>query len=199
MKEFSIDINNQTRIHILCSPEKGVTNFGDQVFDRPEELEKFLTFQSFEHRIQYLLKLHLLKKTGLKNDLYYDSAGKPHLHSNGSISISHSGKCVAVVISNKATGIDIQRIDERVKTLKTKYLNEKDKLPFRDEKDFYHYAWTAKEAVYKACGQKGLSLKNDIFLYERNGQTYAWCDPEGIFRLFFKQFDNYYMAVAYKE
>lgn len=199
MKSFSFDIEENTKVHILCTAGQRVINFGDQVFDNPGELERFLALQSFEHRMQFILKLLLLKKIGIKNELRYQPDGKPYLPEGPCVSISHSGTCVAVVLSDNTVGIDMQKKDDRVRTLRSKYLNDKDVLPFEDEDLFYHYAWAAKEAVYKACGKKGISLKNDIFLYERNGNAYAWCDSEGIFRLYFRESDGYYLAVAYKE
>ncbi len=95
----------------------------------------------------------------------------------GRISITHTGRFLAVatlpdtpevdlsVFSERAAlGIDAERVDrEQTLRVREKFLSD-DEQQMIDKDDVKKnvMAWTAKEALYKAAMQDGLDFKNDI-------------------------------------
>lgn len=95
----------------------------------------------------------------------------------GRISITHTGRFMAVatlpdtpevdlsVFSERAAmGIDAERADrEQTLRVRNKFLSD-DEQQMIDKDDVKKnvMAWTAKEALYKAAMQEGLDFKNDI-------------------------------------
>ena len=95
----------------------------------------------------------------------------------GRISITHTGRFLAVatlpdtpevdlsVFSERAAlGIDAERADrEQTLRVREKFLSD-DEQQMIDKDDVQKnvMAWTAKEALYKAAMQEGLDFKNDI-------------------------------------
>ena len=93
-----------------------------------------------------------------------DAWGRPYLaNSNLHLSIAHcSPFAFAAVDQQHAIGIDIQLPCRQLQSVKEKFLvNEEIKDSSNDLEKLCIY-WCAKEAVYKAHGGKGLSLKRDI-------------------------------------
>lgn len=95
----------------------------------------------------------------------------------GRISITHTGRFMAVatlpdtpevdlsVFSERAAlGIDAERADrEQTLRVREKFLsNQELQMVDKDDVKKNVMAWTAKEALYKAAMQEGLDFKNDI-------------------------------------
>ena len=83
--------------------------------------------------------------------------GKPYCKSHGEIyfSLSHSGDFLALAISDKDIGIDIEKIREAKENLVNRVCckNEKDKIFSSDKPDTeFTKIWTRKEAYLKALG-----------------------------------------------
>lgn len=78
------------------------------------------------------------------------------------ISLSHcrTGACIAISEDVKNFGIDIEEESEKLQRVKEKFINEAESKFINDEQLLL--AWTIKEAVYKAAGVSGLSLREDI-------------------------------------
>jgi phosphopantetheinyl transferase (holo-ACP synthase) len=91
--------------------------------------------------------------------------GAPYLtEQNTNISISHKNNYVVLGFSPYKIGIDLEKISERVKKVKSKFLTEQEINEFSDETDeIYTQLWAAKEAIYKTIAPP-ISFKNDIIL-----------------------------------
>ncbi len=86
--------------------------------------------------------------------IYYDQFGAPHLtEDDRCISYSHSYDKVAVVIhKDHEVGIDIQRRDEKLKRISSKFLNEEETARYEKsghDLNFLHYLWSIKECIFK--------------------------------------------------
>ena len=96
-----------------------------------------------------------------------DNNGKPHLiNSKYHISISHKFPYVSVIFDTKKCGVDIERIDEKVKKIKSKFLSEDEELVVGENlKKLVEY-WSMKETAYKVGGNtiplKSLEIKNRL-------------------------------------
>lgn len=95
----------------------------------------------------------------------------------GRISITHTGRFMAVatlpdtpevdlsVFSERAAlGIDAERADrEQTLRVREKFLSDQElQMVDKDDVKMNVMAWTAKEALYKAAMQEGLDFRNDI-------------------------------------
>ena len=106
-----------------------------------------------------------------------DNNGKPHLiKSKYHISISHKFPYVSVIFNTKKCGIDIERIDEKVKKIRSKFLSEKEDLVVGENlKKLVEY-WSMKETAYKVDGTT-IPLKN-IEIREKIKNLYS-CSING--------------------
>ena len=106
-----------------------------------------------------------------------DNNGKPHLiNSKYHISISHKFPYVSVIFDIKKCGIDIERIDEKVRKIKSKFLNKEEELVIGENlKKLVEY-WSMKETAYKVDGNT-IPLKN-IIVREKAKNLYA-CSING--------------------
>ena len=88
---------------------------------------------------------------------------KPYLcEQNGHVSISHSHDYAAAIIDrSKPVGIDIERIDSKILSIRKKFLFEDE---ISDDVRHMTQYWCVKETGYKLAGEKGLSLKDDIIV-----------------------------------
>lgn len=91
--------------------------------------------------------------------LLNDDAGKPFCTQfKGDISLTHSKNKVAIQFSKSfICGIDIQIIEERIKRLASKFLNNNELLfinstPENEQAELITKCWCIKEVVYKTLG-----------------------------------------------
>ncbi len=161
---------------------------------------KFLAGRLKIKQLQQKLKTDLLKTLGLNDLIATDEAGKPFLTDGRYISISHSGERVALVVSNRPVGVDIQLFSPKILQVQAKFINKEDFFhPEMDMQEQLHFLWTAKEALYKALGKKGISLKQDIIIKHISSdlKTAKGQIKNRTFNLFFLKRERYYIAVAY--
>ncbi|MES2703340.1 MAG: 4'-phosphopantetheinyl transferase superfamily protein [Bacteroidota bacterium] len=117
-------------------------------------------------RTEHLAGRFLL--THLKEDfpvlqIQKDEHDKPRLGNNDYFfSISHSWPYVAAVIDPyEEAGIDIQTWHPRIGIMKHKFLSEQEQAMFTDDQ-LLVTAWSAKEAVYKWNGKRGVEFIEQI-------------------------------------
>lgn len=134
-----------------------------------EEKAKYETMTSEKRRLQWLAVRALLPllNSSLSRPIGYDPLGKPAIDSPGDqISISHSGKLVAIQISaDHFCGVDIQEYSNKMERLASKFINEDEWafIPKPQSLDYLNLIWTMKEAVFKHFGSN-LEFKRQIFV-----------------------------------
>ena len=135
-------------------------------------------------------KLNILFK-GVKKD----DNGKPYLSkSNYHISISHKFPYVAVIFDKKKCGVDIEKIDDRVRKIKSKFLSEKENLIIgKNLKKLVEY-WSMKETAYKVDGNT-IPLKS-IEIREKINNHYV-CSINGkIIKMTTKEIDGHILSYS---
>lgn len=126
-----------------------------------------------------------LKNVGLKQyEVVLGENGKPYILDceNVFFNISHSGKMVALAISDREVGIDIQKLQHFDSALINYVFGKDEQLSAEDicigETDMdmiYTRMWSMKESVMKHSGQGlGLEPKN-ISLTRSSGKLHASC------------------------
>ncbi len=105
----------------------------------------------------------------------YDDFGKPVLRgSTQHISISHSERWCAAMISDQPCGIDIQVYSATIRRIATRFLSA-DELAVAQQSTnplhSLHVLWGAKESIYKAFGKRKLGFREHIFIHELHPGT----------------------------
>lgn len=116
-----------------------------------------------KRRMEFLAGRFLLKY--LKEDfpllnIKPDIHDKPRIDNNDYyFSISHSWPYVAAVVSPYVeAGIDIQCWHPRMQALQNKFLSKAEQRHFHNDPQLITLAWSAKEAVYKWQGRRGVEF-----------------------------------------
>ena len=116
----------------------------------------------------YLLKKYLKEDFSMnlnEENIYFNDYGKPYIQRNISFNISHSLNYIAIIISNKYCGIDIEVCNSNRNWDKIKNYILSDKERENElESDDIAKMWTIKEAYFKKVGSGILlsKLKENI-------------------------------------
>lgn len=124
-------------------------------------LETKLAKRRIELLAEHLL-LHALN--GTVSPICHTPEGAPYIANEGrNISISHTRGYVAMAISRRGIGIDIEHFSDKVLRVRQKFLNEAEARHIEaDNVALNIAAWTAKEALYKAVLTPGINLSHHI-------------------------------------
>ena len=119
-------IENKDYTIILWTIEESKDELLEILNFNPDIIEQISAFNSEKRTLEYLAVRCALKEVLPNAIISYDNNGKPYLNNcNYNISISHTGHFAAIIISQShSTGIDIERITERVERVKHKFLSE---------------------------------------------------------------------------
>ena len=131
-----------------------------------EEKNKYEKFKSQQRRKEWLatrILTHKLNQSTFFPVIVYDEACKPRL-ADQNIGISHSRNFVAVILSDaKNVAIDIEKISEKPKKIRHKFLSQSEIEKFDTESEkICTLLWSAKETVYKYYGKKELPFIGGI-------------------------------------
>lgn len=127
-------------------------------------------FRSENRRREFVTVRALLRSllpAGSQYTLEYDSFGKPRLDLSYSISISHTGKFVAILLSDGLeSGLDLELLRPGIDQLARKFVSpaEFEKLEESHLAEQLHIIWGAKEVLYKIYGRKQLDFKNHLYV-----------------------------------
>jgi len=129
----------------------------------------------------------------------------PFLSDNRNISISHSEEMVAILISkDNGIGVDVERISEKVNSIKSKFLNQKELHYLSGDQETIKLtrAWTAKESIYKALRKPGIIFSENILLEEFDSEAksgigkFISSNQEKTFKLYFYDLDDYCLTIS---
>ena len=169
-----------------------------------DDYQIFLSRKANHMKRQFLASRKLIALVGpdlrvtYKNDI-------PFLSDNRNISISHSESIATILIAEKkGIGIDIERINKKIHSIKSKFLNQKEINYLRGDKEtrMLTKAWTAKEAIYKAVRKPGIIFSENILVEEFNNEAtsgigkFISSDQETLFKLYFYDLDDYCLTIS---
>lgn len=140
----------------------------------PSTLQHATTaFKSKKRQTEWLgVRLLLRHLMGAEVSIGYEPSGAPFLKgSDKQISISHSGDIVALVISNKRVGMDVQGVSDKPLRLKGHFLADEEQTLFSPTLTALDAVklWCAKEAVYKYLSIPETPLIGGICLAQKDG------------------------------
>lgn len=159
------------------------------------------------HQRGFLSVRKLLQEAGYTDfDLYYDEFGKPHLHDDMHISITHSHEFSAIILSDETIGIDIELQREKIIKIADKFND--DDFVFLNSEDHIRkltVIWGAKEAIFKIRNEAGISFKDHIKVrkFEINDeQTIAELHFENLikyFDIYFEEIESFTLVYAFEK
>ncbi len=169
-------------------------------------LERVLAMKSELHQRGFLSVRYLLKEFGYADaDLFYDANGKPHLHDGRHISITHSFNFSAVIVSDVAVGVDIEKQRDKITVIAHKFIDYE--ANYLDVKASNYVnkltaIWCVKESLYKLFATPGVSFKNYFLVIPfeiSDGETVAWIDYQEKkyrYQIYFLEFEGFTCAYA---
>ena len=178
----TISPNSQTTVKIWKISES-YDDLMQSITLNDNSLKRVLGMKSELHQRGFLSVRKLLTEFGYSDaDLFYDDNGKPHLKDGKQISITHSFKFSAVIVSDLIVGIDIEKQRDKINIIAHKfidyefdYLNDKDS----DYINKLTVIWCIKESLYKLYATPGLSFKAHCLVIPftiEDEQAVAWID-----------------------
>ena len=108
----------------------------------------------------FLVSRLLLNELDPNQQISYNSNGAPEILNGKHISISHSKNLVAIIISDKKIGLDIEYISEKPLKLSSKFNTRNSQQDLTKEKATL--IWCCKEAVFKWHQKWGVDFIKDI-------------------------------------
>lgn len=129
-----------------------------------------------------------------KYEIEYEKNGKPCLKNcDYNFSISHSGNYVAVAISKKSIGIDIERIKPFEEKMIKHIFNDLDLDNFNNSKNknyAFYQTWTYKESILKLTGEGLNNNLKDLKI------SYYFKFANGLFLYDFDDIRNYKLSIC---
>lgn len=128
-----------------------------------------LRSQSFTtaRRAEYLTwRAMVADYIGYLPEIVYNHVGAPQIvGSTLNIGVSHTADCVAVVLSDRACAVDVERKDRDVERISERFITpDERKLCNRPEE--LVALWSARECYYKLRQDRSLSMLTDIRVVE---------------------------------
>lgn len=204
-----INYNSSTQILIWK-----ITESYEQLFKEIQLKEnnqiRLNRMKSEMHQRAFLSVRKLLQQAGYSDfELHYDTFGKPHLHDDKHISISHSHEFSSIIISNQKVGIDIELQREKITRIADKFINnaELQRLKSFDTQDYIKkltVKWGAKEAIFKIRNESGISFKEHIqvntFQLEDKKTTaiLEFKNTKQQFSIYFEEFEGFTLVYAFE-
>lgn len=174
----------------------------------PGSLRRLSGMKSEMQQRAFLSVRRLLQHVGYSDfDLYYDGSGKPHLKDGKHISITHSFEFSAIIISDATTGIDMEKLREKITLIAKKFADSEFNYLDRDDDNYVKkltVIWGVKEAIFKIRNEKGISFKDHIKvgpfeLYDHH--CIAQLHFENLvvdYNIYFTEIQNYILVYAFE-
>ena len=91
-------------------------------------------YASEKRKKEHLISRLMVNEICKNGTIIYNKFGAPELDNNKHLSISHSKELVTVIVSEKKSGIDIEKISEKSMRLASKFVSEKNLIKLNKEK-----------------------------------------------------------------
>lgn len=171
------------------------------------ELNELHAIRSEKGRIRWLAVRKALNSLFPEDvsESFKDEHGKPFVcNFSGYISLSHSNDyAIAMAHPNHPVGVDIEIIQPKIRRIVHKFLKDSEIEIVQGEHEIekLYACWCAKEAIFKWQGKKGISLKENIEVFDFAYQDTGLLDAElcvGDYRkrltVAYERMDTYFLA-----
>ena len=156
-------------------------------------------FRTEERKKEIICTRLLLNKLLPYTSISYNKFGAPEIEDNNFISISHSKNIVAIILSKKKIGLDIEKISAKPMALSSKFISKDYHTPLTKEKATL--IWCCKEAVFKWHQMGGVNFIKDIrikpFIIKKEGSVIAEFKKQKL-TLHYKKIDTHFLVYVCK-
>ena len=178
----------------------------DDLKIRAAEREELEGLKSVKGRVRWLAVRRALSSLFPDHvECLKDEHGKPYIKDySGFISLSHSNEyAVAMTHPQHPVGVDIEIIQPKIRRIVSKFLNDREieAVKGNHEIEKLYACWCAKESIFKWQGKKGISLKQNIeifdFNYEGTGLLQAHLHTPGYSQnltVSYEKLEGYFLA-----
>lgn len=120
-------------------------------------------FQNERRRAEHLAWRRIVRRElGRNVSISYNEVGAPVVDTpNTYISVAHGAGCVVVAISDSRIGVDVESQERDFTKAASRYMSDEE-MALSVEQSWPVKVWTAKEALYKLYGKRGIELKTDL-------------------------------------
>lgn len=100
---------------------------------------------------------------GEECEVSYSEQGAPRISNSrfAYISVSHCADCVAVLLSERPCGVDVERVERNFGRVASRYISSRERERSADGRAAAAI-WCAKEALYKIQGRAGVDFLRDM-------------------------------------
>jgi phosphopantetheinyl transferase len=128
------------------------------------DIASAVRFQNEARRNEHLAWRRIVRRElGRSVAIEYNEVGAPVVDSaNTCISVAHSRERVAVAIADERVGIDIERIDRDFGRAAERFASSSEISLGEGDGAWLAKLWTAKEAMYKYYGVRGVDLRDEL-------------------------------------
>ena len=114
-------------------------------------------------------RVMLRRALGRDFEVEYLPSGKPQLRDVefSHISVSHCRDMVAVALSTRECGVDVELLERRFAAVAERYMSPEE-LSLAATAEEQAIVWSAKEVLYKMAGTEGLDWRREIRIVEIN-------------------------------
>lgn len=173
IRSFFLHKEIEVKVYLLYYDEFSLVDYHHVL--NYEEKQRIESFKSTKRKREFLAVRLLKNELFGDNEICYSEIGAPFIANGGFISISHAEKVVGIAVSKSPIGLDLEPINEKVHRVKHKFLSGSEKQVFNiNSTEELIKIWSAKEALYKLSGEKGLIFSDNlILLNQRENHIYA--------------------------
>ena len=199
---------NSTQI-LVWQVTESYTELLEQVVLNDSNRMRLDGMKSEMHQRAFLGVRKLLQETGHTDlDLYYDKYGKPHLHGEKHISITHSHNFAAIIVSDETVGIDIELQRNKITRIADKFCDSEFQFLDRDSEEYIRkltVIWGAKEAIFKIRNEKGISFKDHILVQsfkldaKQNNAKLHFNNVVKDFNIHFEEIEDFTLVYAFEK
>ncbi len=170
---FYKNLKNKTKLIVWQASED--YNFFKQKTKLTSFEKKYINkIKTQKRKIEYICVRFILQNIlNCNKPVLYDNNGKPFIDNKTKLSISHSNNFIAVFLSDKNIGIDIEKISDKPYRVKEKFLSISEMQLIDNEVDvdrFYTLFWSVKETIFKQYSNKHLAFKENIKIQDFNSE-----------------------------
>lgn len=128
-----------------------------------EDVASASRFQNERRRAEHLAWRRIVRRElGRNVSISYNEVGAPVVDTpNTYISVAHGAGCVVVAISDSRIGVDVESQERDFTKAGSRYMSDEE-MALSVEQSWPAKVWTAKEALYKLYGKRGIELQTDL-------------------------------------
>ena len=137
-----------------------------------EDVASASRFQNECRRNEHLAWRRVVRRElGRGVAISYNEVGAPVVDTPEThISVAHGAGCVAVAISDQRVGIDIETTERDFTRASSRYMTERE-AQLSTAEWWPAAVWTAKEALYKLLGRRGVELRSELQLIAYDAES----------------------------